>query len=474
MIKNELINYFEKSFSYNENNPRGIGIECEIPIITAQGEAVDLSVIQEMFNYLENNGFELERDGFSNLIIAATKKRDNKNYAYNTDTITTDTGYSILEIVLAPQNNLHDIQTRLNELLLILISCFDDHDCKMLGYGIQPCTSPSRKLLMPKERYCFFEKFSTHYIVPKSIGADSDLLNISASNQCHIEIDLKKAIRATNMLNALSGLQIALHANSPIWCGKIDAIGKANRELFWDHCFPDRRNQVGIPPKFNSIENYVAYLLHFKPLLVLREKQFFQILNNNTFEDYLQNSYTSQGKTLCGQTVDIQPETNDISELIPFSWFNARLVPKYGTVESRMCCQQPPGETLTSTALTLGLVENLEEAEYLMNTFQWETWQETRIEAAKYTFDATIDGVGIVSFLSTLLDIAGKGLKKRGLGEEVFLTPLYTRLTQRMSPADTAIAIFEKEGMEAFLDQYAFNKEHFLKPVADLSQAAIL
>jgi len=383
-----------------------------------------------------------------------TYQESAKTFEYHIDTITTDTSFSILEIALAPQNNLHIIHTQILELFDLLTTFFTTQNCRILGYGIQPLTPPSRKLLMPKERYRFFEKFSTNRMIPKSLGADSDLLNITASNQCHIKINKEEAIDATNVLNALSGLQIALHANSPIWKGEV-RDNKANREIFWDYCFPNRRNQVGIPPKFETIGEYIKYLLQFKPLLVSRSKKFFQILDKKTFGEFLFSKTKTFGRNIDGEKVVIEPKVTDIHDLNNFCWFNARLVPKYGTIESRMCCQQPQGETLTSTALTLGILENLEAAKTLMNQFSWEAWRNLRKAAARKTFDATIENEQIVPLLSLLLDIATDGLKKRNLGEAIFLAPLFERLKLQQSPADVAISIFEKEGIAAFLNYSA-------------------
>jgi len=454
---------FTKKFNNTKNGLRGIGIEAELPIVTHQGEAVSLSIIQNLFGYLEKEGFQIEKDSFSNYMISASRVNAESAQQFDSaiDVITLDTGYSTLEIALAPQTNLHTIQFYFSEIMAILVNYFHQQNCSILGYGIQPITPPSRRLLLPKERYLFFEKFSPNNIIPKSEGADAHLLTITASNQCHIDISRKDAIQGTNVLNALSGLQIIFHANSPIWGGKIDATYKANREIFWEFCYPDRVNQMGIPPRFESIEDYIDYLLLFKPMLVKRDNQLLQILNKETFKDFLLNKTPTIGQTLAGKKLVIHPRKKDIHDLNAFCYFNARLVPKYGTIESRMCCQQPPNETLTPTAVTLGLLENLEAAATLMEKFPWETWKEIRLNALQHTFKTSVNGKSLLPVLTEFLDIATQGLKKRGLGEAVFLAPLYERLKRKKAPADEAINIFEKQGMKGFLEHCSFKTETF-------------
>lgn len=438
---------------------RGIGVEMEIPVVTQNGETVNVSIIQELFKFLEKRGFQLKTDTYSQSITSASKinRRSAQHFDYHIDTIMTDAGASILEIVLAPQYNLHDTHHSFLELMVILNTYLDSKNCQMLGYGIQPLTPPSRKLLMPKERYFFYEKFSPNHIIPKSEGADAHLLTITASNQCHIDIGRNEAITAINVLNSLSGLQIILNANSPIWKGKVDQRLKASREIFWEYCYPDRINQMGIPPRFETLQEYFRFLLEFKPMLVKRKK-LLKILNKATFKDFLLNKKPTIGETLEGQKVVIAPKFEDIHYHNTFCYFNARLAPSYGTIESRMCCQQPPNAALAPTALTLGILENLEKAKKLIKRHSLKTWKKIRRDAIQRTFKTTINGKSIIPLLTELLEIAKEGLKKRELGEEMFLEPLFERLKSQKSPADEAIEIFNSDGLKAFLAHYSFNQ----------------
>lgn len=477
MLYPQIFSEFTKKFVTNaKRNHRGIGIECEIPVVTLLGEAVSLSVIQKMYKYLEKKGFQLKKESDVAHIVAATKENIEStiHFDFPLDTITTDAGIGILEIALAPQLTLHGVQSQLNKILMLLIEYFDTQDCLMLGYGIQPLTPPSRKLLMPKQRYLFYEQLSGHQTIPKDRGADAHLLTVTASNQCHIDINQKEAIPAVNILNALSGLQIALHANSPIWQGAIDPNFKANREIIWDLCYPERLNQIGIPPKFKSIDGYIQYLLHFKPMLVKRGKLLLQVLGRKTFKQFLLDGQPSIGKTIEGKTVGLHPRKEDIHTLNSFCYFNARLVPKHGTIESRMCCQQPPKETLTSAALTLGILENLEDAKQLVDKLPWRTWQLLRNATARNSFETQIGKKSILPLLKRLVHLAKRGLQKRGLGEEIFLAPLFKRLKQQQSPADFAITIFKRKGLQGLLKHNSFKKKDFIQPVTPILEGQFL
>ena len=466
MLDQHVANQFAQSFTFDKkSNYRGIGIECEMPVVTQKGESVSLTIIQDMFAHLETKGFELKVDNFSNLVIEAKRKTkiDSSRFSFKYDTITTEAGCGIIEIIMAPQSNLHDIQAQLNRLLLLLTTYFEDKNCKILGYGIQPVTSPSRKLIMPKERYLFYEKLSTNFTIPKSIGSDSSLLSITASNQCHVQVDVQEAIPATNVLNALSGLQIALQANSPIWKGSLNSKIKANREIFWNFAYPKMKNRIGVPQRFESIEHYVENILGFRPLLVKRDGRYYKVLPPITCLQYFQSKTPIQVSSLNSKISTILPKAGDIHQFLPFVYFNARLAPAHGTVESRMCCQQPPHETLTTAAMTLGIVENLNEALELMYLFPQASWKTLRKYATQDTLDAKINGKSIIPFVTKLLNIAKKGLVNRQLGEEIFLEPLYERLIQRQAPADKAIEYFNKHGLDAFIENCSFRSQDMQK-----------
>ena len=457
-----LIKTFTKKFSNKKlTQSRGIGIECEFPIVNHKGEAVSHDIVLQLFNSLLNNGFQLKRDFYTNSVIAATRVNLDSSpfFEYFIDTITTDLGYSTLEIALAPQKNLFIIHEQLNNLLFLIVEFLSQKNCRLLGYGIHPITHPSKKLLVPHKYYNFKGRFSENKFVPKSDGKDFHLLTVSASNQCHVSLCQKEMIIATNILNAFSGLQIVLNANSPIWRGKIDKQYKANRELFWDFCFPDRLHQAGIPKKFNSIEDYIETLASFKSQRVMRNGNAYRIVSQKSFKEFLKNTSLTIGENRLGDREEITPSIEDIHTMNLFCYYNARLVSKFGTIESRMSCQQPPNETLTTAALTLGIIENLGKSKKLMNSFSWKSWQELRLDAIKHSFKAKINEQSVVLLIKQLLDIAREGLINRQLGEEHFLNPLYHRLASLKSPADIAIDIFKEKGLTAFLKAFSYKKE---------------
>lgn len=468
----KLHNTIIKQFKKKNNQQKKIGIEVELPLVQQTGEAVSYDLVHRLFLYLATQGFKLVQD--NGILFEAVF--DVKEVPNGKAIITTDLGYSTLEIVLPPFSDLFAVKRCFKTMVGFLLPFVEKHNCRLLGYGTHPLTPPNRNLLMPRQRYKGLEKiWKTNTIVPKSMGNDTHLLTISAGNQCHIDVSETEAVKAANVLNASSGLQIALQANSPIFKGTVVKNYKAVREKFYDFLFAKTAQRHGVAPTFETLENYFQHIFHQKLYLVVRNKEVLQVFDY-TFEEYLEQE-TVMATRLNGEKINIVPSIHDIHYHNTLCYLNARLVPRYGTIEVRMPCQQPPNETMVTAALNLGLMENLDEAESFFNQYDHETWQYLRTEAIQYAFQAQLpNGKSIVFLIEELLTIAKKGLIKRGQNEAVFLNPLFERLKTQEAPADKAIKIFNKKGMKGLLDAVSFDeaalsstfKQPILKPLANL------
>lgn len=454
-----LCNAFTRNFTYDSSrDQRRIGMEGEFPVVSRNGQAVDYPVIRGMFHYLRGQGFTLQVDNSTGEFISAKRLALHQTGAtgYCMDVISTDTGYSIIEISPAPAENLLVLQQVFKELMQLLLTYFEKQDAWVLGYGIQPLTPPSSRMLAPKSRYLLFKQWSANRLIPSQLGHDCDLLTITASSQTHIDVNAHEAVAAVNVINGLAGLQIILHANSPVWNGKPDLVSKAVRESFWDHCFPARPDQVGIPERFADMEAYVRQLCGFRMQAVERDGSTVAITMSDSFLDFLTRE-SATGLTTDELDCTVTPQMEDLDHQAGFAWFNGRLVPKHGTVEARVYCQQPPGETLCSHALTLGLIENLSAATQLLDRFAWEDWRNLRKAAMQHGFDAQITRQPVIPLLEEMLDIAKAGLQKRGLQEECWLDSLYERLAMRQAPADRVIRYFDERGLPAMVEAFSFN-----------------
>ena len=105
-------------------------------------------------------------------------------------------------------------------------------------------------------------------------------------------------------------------------------------------------------------------------------------------------------------------------------------------IENRASSAQPPGETLVSLALVAGLLANLEEALQLALSEPYSFWLSVLEASMTGAVDSCVDGRSIPGYAQRMLEVARRGLERRGEeGPEELLAPLYRRLLQRCSPA---------------------------------------
>ncbi len=453
---NEVVDFFQSGFRTDlkapTGEPRWIGLENEYLMVTSEGSIIEQEVLERLWQELADLGWELETDDISHKIIGAIRNRADLvgKKAHHYDVITTDLGYATLEIDLAPAPSITEAQHHLYELLGIVTSILGQHDAHLLGYGVQPVSKPGRSYLGQKSRYSMMldlcDEENAYSIMPHHVGVHT----IDAACQTQVEVSAEESIAVVNAMNATSGLRIALLANSPVWQNQISEY-KAIRQMFVDWCWPTRKNQHGIPPRFCSIEHYIDYLLDFRPIIVRRYQTLYKINNYIAFRQFLFDDAGQTGVSLDGYEKQLFGNIEDIKIQCGFAWFMARLQPTYGTIEDRVSCQQPPDAHFCASALTVGLVENHQALGQLADRLSLDQWSMLRQLASKHGMSFTSPGIDVPSLIGRMLEIADQGLQKRGFNEEGFLAPLYQRLEQRRCPADDVQHQFLKEGIRGII-----------------------
>ncbi len=183
--------------------------------------------------------------------------------------------------------------------------------------------------------------------------------------------------------------------------------------------------------------------------------EFIKILGCKTFGQYLENGKNNWGEPVSGKRIKLIADEQDIHFHSGFAWWDARLSPSHGTLEIRACGQQPPDATLAVSALALGLIENLSEAEKLYKQLTHVQWQKLRFDALRHGFGAKAKGFNVVKSIKILLEIAKKGLQKRNLREEKYLDVLFKRSAKRKNPSDEITQAFRKNGIQSLLERTA-------------------
>jgi len=431
-------------FRYPETlDHRKVGIENEYPVVFADGSAVPFPLIRGLFEELGNRGWRLVRDEHTDQLVAAVRPREGSAApdGFQSDIVTIEFGHHTVEVNLAPTDGIVEAERSLNEVLSTLTAVLHDHEAFLIGYGVQPLAPPVSRNVSPRGRYRLLER---SWIKHPGNQYDIYLLTLSASCQTHVDVTRTEVVPALNALNLTAGLRVALFANSPVWNGSAGDYA-ASRELFWDWSYGARKDQIGIPHPFEGIEDYVDCLMGFRGLLTRRGDEFFSLDNRSSYRDYFANRSNSV-ETAAGVKVDLEPTLEDVEVLWGLAWFDARLQPRYRTVEDRCSCQQPPSAHLASPALTLGLVENLAGLTEIAGSLSADEWREIRLRACRRGMKLEYPGVDVPGLIGRLVEVAHAGLVSRGHGEEKFLEPLYERIQFGSGPATDARRWFSDGG----------------------------
>lgn len=294
-----------------------------------------------------------------------------------------------------------------------------------------------------------------------------------------------------NVLCALAGVFAALTASSPIARGT-QQPWKETRNWIWHTratrvpAAQARYSSNGLPERpFLDLGDYIDYAWGSTMYLLTDLKsRGYEVLGERTFRDFVLSGATDEpvaARGWDGQRMLLSPTRAMLDTIHQYGWLAAKLHYRFdeqttlagvrgalesgdvggycerhlvGTyVENRSCGVAPFGEEGAAPALTLGLIEMLDEVEAIVRERPWEDWRRLLLHASEHGLD--LDDPHAFETIGRLLDLAQAGLGRRGAGEEALLEPMFDRLDSRRVPADAMIAAFARGGVAALLDDRA-------------------
>ncbi|HIJ72611.1 MAG TPA: hypothetical protein HPP83_00785 [Candidatus Hydrogenedentes bacterium] len=423
-----------------------IGAELKFPFVNPDGTAVSQDKLFSLWEFLCTRGWRPVEDALTGRIVGARKPGERN------DTIASyETGYPKPEFALAHVGDLHQLQADLEDLVQELRFFSEQRDVRFLGYGIHPVTPPSKDLLMKKARSSFWDiAFPSNEVIPPERGDDVHLFTINAASHVHISVPPESVIQAVNVLNGFAGAQIALTANSSVWRNEVDPRLQCVSEKLWDWWEP-AAGRVGVPKRpFEDMLDYCRFVTELEPVYVQRDGQPLIPREYASFADYFSQD-TARAANLDGEEVKIIPLPEDVELHNSCYWFNAR-ISRYYTVENRVFDQQPADSLLCPAALTLGLTSESDEAWEELRAYDWQTLRQTRDAACEKVLLGAVNGLSLRTLATRTIEIAERGLRKRGLGEEQFLEPLKQRLDSAVCPSAAAVELFKTQGIQGLVE----------------------
>ena len=428
---------------------RRIGAELKFALVKPDGTAVSRETVAALWDFLAERGWELVLDSMSGAPSGARIAGEQN------DTVAScETGYCKTEFSLAHSADLNAVDRQLTELKTLLRAFGESHDSHFLGFGTLPGTAPGAELIARKERASFWDRvFPSNHFIDAEDGDDVHLFTVNVASHVHVSVAEDEAVAAVNVLNGFAPAQVALMADSCVWKGKYDPEHKCVAEVFWD-MWEAAKNRAGMPPRpFEDCRDYARHVAELAPVYVKRNGAPIILKDYDSFLAYAA-AEDAQGHDPDGARVSIEPSMNDLDTHNSCYWYNAR-ISRYYTVENRVCDQQPPEDLLCPAALTLGLVEARHEAWEALEGHDWAVLRAARVEACKHGIEARANGLAVRDLAGDMLEVAKRGLERRGKGEERFLEPLTLRLRDGRCPADGAAEVFHTGGAEALVARRA-------------------
>jgi gamma-glutamylcysteine synthetase len=425
-VLEEIICSFATGFPAKMPPLRTVGREAEFPLVRPDGRAADVCRLWPLF--LEQGDcqpiYEQAIDG-SELIVGV----ETKNWS-----CVIEVGRATAELSVGPRPTLHELAQDIEEALLRLKDVVRRAGFRLLGYGIQPRTSASPRLLTPKLRYL---------ALLEAIGPQWLKFCITAADQVQVDMGQNDLVQQMNLINAASGAIIAFTANSSVYRGRAGRFA-SGREGLTANMVNEPYRHGSSPRPYADLEEYVRFLAGLRCLCLPDGNGGFKQVGE-PFTDYLRREPSAR---------DPEAAYEEFLFHEHYIWPSARPRAKIGTLEIRPACQQPADSTWMPSALALGLIEAADDVEsYLeaeLGERHWDTLLRYREHAVRHGLDAQEP---VPRFLETLLDLVGNGLRRRGQKEETFLAPAYDLLDRWSGPASRARELFGEGGVATLMEE---------------------
>jgi gamma-glutamylcysteine synthetase len=420
----EITRRFAAGFPAEAPPLRTVGREAEFPLVRSDGRAADVLQLWPLF--LEQKDCEPIYDrGVDGHELTVGVETQNWSCVI-------EVGRATVELSVGPRPTLHELSQDMEEALRRLKDVARRAGFCLLGFGIQPRTSASPRLLTPKLRYL---------ALLEAIGPPWLKFCVTAADQVQVDMGQDDLIRHMNLLNAASGAIIAFTANSCVYGGRVGRFASGREGLTTNMVNEPFRHGSSRGP-YADFEEYVRFLADLRCLCLPEGSGGFKQIGE-PFTEYLRREPS---------VVDPEAAYEEFLFHEHYIWPSARPRAKIGTLEIRPACQQPTDATWVPSALALGLVEAADDVESYfeaeLGERTWDALLRYRKRAVRYGLDAPEP---VPRFVETLLELASRGLRRRRQGEDVFLTPAYEQLDRRSGPASHARELFENGGIAALM-----------------------
>ena len=328
------------------------------------------------------------------------------------------------ELSGAPLADLHETKAELELHFAEARSVADRLGLGFLPLGFHPIATREAMPWMPKSRYAIMRR----YMPTKGrLGLDMML------RTCTVQVNLDTENEADMVEKfriglALQPVAVALFANSPFTDGRPNGYRSYRAEV-WTDTDADR---CGIPSvvfeEGFGYERWVEWVLDVPMYFVHRRGRYFD-LAGRSFRDFMSGR-------LAAETDGARPTMGDFADHLTTVFTEVRLK-RY--LEMRGADAGSPAMTLALPALWVGLLYDRgaqSEAAALIRDHPCRDWQTLHRKVPRLGLDAPFCDTTVRWLAREMVAIAHRGLRARGLGEEVYLAPLEEIVATGRTQAD--------------------------------------
>lgn len=442
-VKNKLYDEFIEPTNQKKNF---IGIEIEIPIINLDKKAVDFDVVHKITKRFQNQYGDFREDGIDydgNIFSLKNPKND--------DIVCYDCSYNNIEFAMGKERDLFSINNRFSDYYLFVKESFEEYNHTLTGMGINPYRKYNLNKPIPSERYLMLyhhlRSYKNYKNVPMHFHNYPEYGMFSSASQVQLDVSKDDLVKTINVFSKIEPIKALLFSNSVLF-GENDNL-TCFRDALWEYSTHgvNPHNIGGYDVDFKDIDDLQAYLESLNIYCVMRDGAYinFESMNRLDYfaQDYVQGEIYSNDEY---RKIDIKPCINDIKYLRPFKFINLTF---RGTVEFRSICTQPIRDSMCVAAFHLGLKNQLDELERLIENddviyHKGYTAGELRKLLIQEEIPKMFNKKDICKLSKDIVDLATVGLEDRGIGEEIFLNPLYRRIKNHTNPGKELLRSIRK------------------------------
>jgi gamma-glutamylcysteine synthetase len=280
----------------------------------------------------------------------------------------------------------------------------------------------------------------------------------ASASQVQLDVDRDRLIATLKAFSLLEPVKAVLFDNA-LMAEEPELV--CVRDLFWEN------STHGINPHnigmldcaLETVDDLLEYICTTSIFCAQREGHYINFYPV-PITDYLEQTsitgeYYADGAY---HTIVFAPQPEDLACLRTYKFEDLTF---RGTIEFRSVCCQPFSEAMTSAALHVGLMRQIQPLTELLegdHAIYHHGYSATELRKImnRRQWPEFVDRDGLRRLCLEVVALAQEGLRQRGLGEEAFLAPLYRRAENLCSPGREMLERMEAGAtLQSVVERYA-------------------